>query len=321
VNSVVRQLEASGDSDIPSKQIGGTGDDTLKELDKVAYVRFASVYRNFREAKDFEEFVGGLVPRRRASVAALARGCPFRSRLTPDLGPAKNCVAEIRKSWVAGPSPAMTHLVPAMTHLVAGHDTFGGDPHPVAWAIFPGVMAGLGPATHDSPPATEFADGRGEPTHGETMTPQDHDHMRAALALARRGLGTTWPNLSVGWLSSSVTAASWGEAPPLPGGRPHCRNRRARHRGRARRAVPPPMSRWSPAATGGRSPPCTEALIAAGNSACRRLPRPDPDSRVNGKGLARLREAGTEVQTGLLEDEARETLIGFHHRITLAAPW
>ena len=60
VNSVVRQLEASGESDIPSKQIGELVMDTLKELDKVAYVRFASVYRNFREAKDFEEFVGGL---------------------------------------------------------------------------------------------------------------------------------------------------------------------------------------------------------------------------------------------------------------------
>ncbi len=58
VNSIVRQLEASGESDIPSKQIGELVMDTLKELDKVAYVRFASVYRNFREAKDFEDFVG-----------------------------------------------------------------------------------------------------------------------------------------------------------------------------------------------------------------------------------------------------------------------
>src|ERR1700709_1954369 len=62
VNSLVRQLVASGDSDIPSKQIGELVMDTLKELDKVAYVRFASVYRNFREAKDFEDFVGGLGP-------------------------------------------------------------------------------------------------------------------------------------------------------------------------------------------------------------------------------------------------------------------
>ena len=62
VNSIVRQLEASGESDVPSKQIGELVMDTLKELDKVAYVRFASVYRNFREAKDFEDFVGGLAP-------------------------------------------------------------------------------------------------------------------------------------------------------------------------------------------------------------------------------------------------------------------
>ncbi len=60
VNGVVRQLEASGESDISSKQIGELVMDTLKELDPVAYVRFASVYRNFREAKDFEEFVGSL---------------------------------------------------------------------------------------------------------------------------------------------------------------------------------------------------------------------------------------------------------------------
>jgi transcriptional repressor NrdR len=60
VNGVVRQLEASGESDIPSKQIGELVMDTLKEVDPVAYVRFASVYRNFREAKDFEDFLGAL---------------------------------------------------------------------------------------------------------------------------------------------------------------------------------------------------------------------------------------------------------------------
>lgn len=62
VNGIVRQLEASGDSEIPSKQIGELVMDTLKEVDQVGYVRFASVYRDFREAKDFEEFVGSLRP-------------------------------------------------------------------------------------------------------------------------------------------------------------------------------------------------------------------------------------------------------------------
>jgi transcriptional repressor NrdR len=54
------QLEASGETDIPSKQIGEQVMDTLKEVDEVAYVRFASVYRDFREAKDFENFLGSL---------------------------------------------------------------------------------------------------------------------------------------------------------------------------------------------------------------------------------------------------------------------
>jgi transcriptional repressor NrdR len=60
VNGIVRQLEASGETDIPSAQIGELVMETLKEVDAVAYVRFASVYRNFREAKDFETFLGEL---------------------------------------------------------------------------------------------------------------------------------------------------------------------------------------------------------------------------------------------------------------------
>lgn len=54
VNGIVRQLESSGESDIASEDIGTLVMDGLKTLDDVAYVRFASVYRNFREAKDFE---------------------------------------------------------------------------------------------------------------------------------------------------------------------------------------------------------------------------------------------------------------------------
>ena len=60
VNGIVRQLESTGENDIPSKQIGELVMETLKEVDPVAYVRFASVYRNFREAKDFEAFLGAL---------------------------------------------------------------------------------------------------------------------------------------------------------------------------------------------------------------------------------------------------------------------
>ena len=60
VNGIVRRLESSGESEIPSTQIGELVMDALRALDPVAYVRFASVYRNFREAKDFEDFVGKL---------------------------------------------------------------------------------------------------------------------------------------------------------------------------------------------------------------------------------------------------------------------
>ena len=60
INGIVRQLESSGESEIPSEVVGEMVMDTLANLDQVAYVRFASVYRNFREAKDFEDFVGQL---------------------------------------------------------------------------------------------------------------------------------------------------------------------------------------------------------------------------------------------------------------------
>jgi transcriptional repressor NrdR len=53
VNSIVRQLESSGETEIPSKQV-------LGQLDQIAYIRYASVYRNFREASDFNEFLDGL---------------------------------------------------------------------------------------------------------------------------------------------------------------------------------------------------------------------------------------------------------------------
>ena len=60
VNSIQRRLETLGETEIPTKAIGEMVMEHLAELDQVGFVRFASVYRNFREAKDFEEFVGTL---------------------------------------------------------------------------------------------------------------------------------------------------------------------------------------------------------------------------------------------------------------------
>ena len=60
VIGIVRRLESLGESEVPSSVVGEMVMDALASLDPVAYVRFASVYRNFREAKDFEDFIGKL---------------------------------------------------------------------------------------------------------------------------------------------------------------------------------------------------------------------------------------------------------------------
>ena len=71
VSSIVRRLESMGETDIDSKEIGALVMEGLKTLDPVAYVRFASVYRNFREAKDFETVLGELSGDDEARLATL----------------------------------------------------------------------------------------------------------------------------------------------------------------------------------------------------------------------------------------------------------
>jgi transcriptional repressor NrdR len=60
INGIVRQLESQGDSEVASERVGELIMEGLKALDDVAYVRFASVYKNFREARDFEALLGSL---------------------------------------------------------------------------------------------------------------------------------------------------------------------------------------------------------------------------------------------------------------------
>ncbi len=60
INGIIRRLESAGETEIESSTVGEMIMDALASLDQVAYVRFASVYRNFREARDFEDFVGTL---------------------------------------------------------------------------------------------------------------------------------------------------------------------------------------------------------------------------------------------------------------------
>lgn len=59
-SSIQRQIETSGESEMPSARIGEMVMEGLKAIDPVAYIRFASVYKDFREAKDFEDFAGSV---------------------------------------------------------------------------------------------------------------------------------------------------------------------------------------------------------------------------------------------------------------------
>ena len=149
------------------------------------------------------------------------------------------------------------------------------------------------------------------------MAADDLNHMRAALALARRGLGSTWPNPSVGCVvarEGRVVGRGWTQ----PGGRPHAETEALARAGEAARDATAyvtlePCSHW------GRTPPCCDALIAAGVSRVV-VAAGDPDPRVDGRGLRRLREAGITVEQGMLEAEARAVIAGFVRRITLGLP-
>jgi diaminohydroxyphosphoribosylaminopyrimidine deaminase/5-amino-6-(5-phosphoribosylamino)uracil reductase len=149
------------------------------------------------------------------------------------------------------------------------------------------------------------------------MTPPDLAHMRAALALARRGLGTTWPNPSVGCVIVRDGRVV-GRGTTQPGGRPHAETVALLMAGEQAKGATAYVT-LEPCCHWGRSPPCTEAIIAAGITRVV-VAVPDPDNRVNGQGLQKLRAAGIAVETGLLEAEARDTLIGFTNRIILGRP-
>ena len=143
------------------------------------------------------------------------------------------------------------------------------------------------------------------------------DAMRAALALARRGLGTVWPNPSVGCVivnDGRVVGRGWTQ----PGGRPHGETEALRRAGEAARGAIAHVS-LEPCCHWGRTPPCVDALITAG---VRRVvvALEDPDPRVAGEGLRRLRAAGLDVEVGLCTEEAAEVNAGFLSRLRLGRP-
>lgn len=150
-----------------------------------------------------------------------------------------------------------------------------------------------------------------------TTSDGDRAHMRSALALARRGLGNVWPNPAVGCVivaAGKVVGRGWTQ----PGGRPHAETEALAMAGASADGATAYVS-LEPCSHHGKTPPCAEALIAAG---IRRvvIAVEDPDPRVSGRGVARLRQAGLIVATGVLAEEASELNAGFLSRITRRRP-
>jgi diaminohydroxyphosphoribosylaminopyrimidine deaminase/5-amino-6-(5-phosphoribosylamino)uracil reductase len=145
----------------------------------------------------------------------------------------------------------------------------------------------------------------------------DLPHMRSALALAQRGLGNTWPNPSVGCVIVRNNRVV-GRAVTAPGGRPHAEPQALSMAGPLARGATAYVT-LEPCCHHGRTPPCTDALIGAGIARVVIAAR-DPDPRVNGQGVAKLRAAGIAVEEGVLAGEAAEILAGFHQRTTTGRP-
>ncbi|WP_460274920.1 bifunctional diaminohydroxyphosphoribosylaminopyrimidine deaminase/5-amino-6-(5-phosphoribosylamino)uracil reductase RibD [Celeribacter sp. ULVN23_4] len=148
-------------------------------------------------------------------------------------------------------------------------------------------------------------------------TSEDLRHMRHALSLAARGLGRTWPNPAVGCVivkNGRIVGRGWTQ----PGGRPHAEVVALKQAGGAARGAIAYVT-LEPCSHHGKTPPCSEALIAAGLSRVV-VALGDPDPRVNGRGFAMLQEAGIEVVTGVCEEEARVAQQGFLSKVTLGRP-
>jgi diaminohydroxyphosphoribosylaminopyrimidine deaminase / 5-amino-6-(5-phosphoribosylamino)uracil reductase len=148
-------------------------------------------------------------------------------------------------------------------------------------------------------------------------TTADRAHMRAALALARRGQGVTWPNPSVGCVIVRAGRVV-GRGATAPGGRPHAETVALARAGSAARGAGVYVT-LEPCCHQGRTPPCTGALIEAGVARVVVGAR-DPDARVDGRGVAALRAAGIEVTEGVLAEEAAEAIAGFSLRVREGRP-
>jgi len=145
----------------------------------------------------------------------------------------------------------------------------------------------------------------------------DRRFMQLALALGRRGLGRTWPNPAVGAVvvkDGVIVGRGWTQ----PGGRPHAEVEALRRAGEAARGATLYVT-LEPCSHVGKSPPCTDAIIAAGIARVVAAIG-DPNPQVAGQGYAKLRSAGIAVETGLFADEAAHDHAGHFRRIRNKRP-
>lgn len=141
--------------------------------------------------------------------------------------------------------------------------------------------------------------------------------MRLALHLGARGLGTTWPNPSVGCVivnDNHVVGRGWTQ----PGGRPHA-ERMALDQAQTAAQGATAYVTLEPCAHIGQTTPCADALIERGIARVVAALQ-DPDPRVSGQGFRKLEKAGVKITTPFMATEARTTHIGFLKRITENRP-
>ena len=149
----------------------------------------------------------------------------------------------------------------------------------------------------------------------------DHAWMARALRLARLGLNTTTPNPRVGCVlvrEGHVVGEGWHERAGGPHAEAAAISEIVGAGGTAQGATA--YVTLEPCSHYGRTPPCADALIAAGVSRVVAAMR-DPNPLVAGKGLAKLADAGIDAAAGLMEAEANELNIGFVSRMTRGRPW
>ncbi len=163
------------------------------------------------------------------------------------------------------------------------------------------------------------ATNRGSTTLSELkFTVTDHAHMARALRLAARGAYTTKPNPMVGCVIARG-ADVLGEGFHVRAGEPHAEVFALRGAGDHARSATAYVS-LEPCAHHGRTPPCADALVAAGITRVVAAAR-DPFSKVAGQGFSKLRAAGVAVETGLMEVEARHLNRGYFSRLERSRPW